>query len=157
MPFLPYLVNMRWIWICLVLIACETGKKDAVKQPDPKIPPAATKEALQDSPNAIQIRLSATKDAMVEGSLVDETTLKRALAQAKQKKGDTATVVLHLKGDTEYGMFIAVHEILEQLLQEERDSVAHMRFNDGYENLTATQRADIKRKHHLRIIEKMQR
>jgi biopolymer transport protein ExbD len=145
------------MWICLVLIACETGEKEITKQPEPKIPPAATKETLQDGPNAIQIRLSATKDAMVEGSLVDETTLKDALVKAKQTKGDTATVVLHLKGDTEYGMFTAVHQTLEQLLQEERDSVAHMRFNIGYENLTDAQRAVIKRKHHLRIIEKMQR
>lgn len=94
---------------------------------------------------------------MVEGVIVDSLELKNSIRNAKRSKGDTATVVIHLKGDTEFRMFTAVHRSLEELLQEERDSVAQLRFNADYGNLSETQQAIIKRKHHLRIIEEMKR
>lgn len=127
-----------------------------MQQPAPPLP-ANTPEVLNDNVQAIQIRLNNSTNVMVEGVIVDSLELKNSIRNAKRSKGDTATVVIHLKGDTEFGMFTAVHRSLEELLQEERDSVAQLRFNADYGNLSETQQAIIKRKHHLRIIEEMKR
>ena len=147
---------MRWLFICLVFISCNSGDKKIVKQPAPPLP-SQTNEVLRDDVKAIQVRLNNSTSAMVDGVVVESLDLKQALRKAKRSKGDTAVVVIHLKGDTEFGIFTAVHESLEELLQEERDSVAQIRFNADYANLSETQQAIIKRKHHLRIIEKMKR
>lgn len=147
---------MKWLFISLLLFSCNAGEKKIVKQPAPNVP-SKTKEVLRNNANAIQIRLNNSDQAMIEGEIVDSTDLKSSIRMAKQTKGDTATVVLHVNADTRYGMFAAVHRTLEELLQEERDSVAQLRFNAGYDLLSETQRAIIKRKHHLRLIEKMKR
>lgn len=144
------------MWVCLLLVACNSGEKKIVKQPAPTVP-YHKKERLRDDERAIHVRLNATNQAMIEGTVVDSTDLKQSLRIAKKQQGDTATVVLHLNPDTKFGMFAAVHRSLEELLQEERDSVAQARFNMNYGNLTDVQQAVIKRKHHLRIIEKMKR
>ncbi len=148
---------MRWLWLLLVLVACESGEKKITKQPAPKIPSAPKNEILRDGAASIQVRLGASEKSLIEGNVVDPNQLKSALRSAKRTKGDTATVVIHLTGDTEFGTFTRVHEVLDDLLQEERDSVAQLRFDLRYDELDETQRAVIKRKHHLRIIEKMNR
>ena len=147
---------MKWIWLFLLLISCGSGEKKITRQAAPQVP-TKTNEVLSNGPNAIQIRLSSKKEALIEGVLVDESSLKSSLQKAKKRKGDTATVVINLRGDTEFGMFSAVHQTLELLLDEERDSVSWLRFNKGYEDLSETQKGIIKRKHHLRIIENMKR
>jgi len=147
---------MKWIWTCLLLVACNSGENKMAKRPAPSVPSNKV-EILRDDERAIHVRLNATEQAMIEGTLVDSTDLKRQLRAAKKQQGDTATIVLHLNPDTEFGMFTSVHRSLEELLQEERDSVALARFNMHYGNLSETQQAVIKRKHHLRIIEKMNR
>lgn len=143
--------------MALLLIACESGEKKITKQPVPKIPPEPQKEVLKGGYDAIQIRLNDSNEALIEGNIVAPSEIESAIRLAKTNKGDTATVVIHLKGDTQFGVYSQVHESLEVLLQEERDSVAHMRFDKLYDDLSETQRAVIKRKHHLRIIEKMKR
>ena len=148
---------MRWIWIVFLLVACESGEKKITKQPAPRIPSEPKKEVLRDSKDAIHIRLNASDEAMIEGSIVTSSELESALRSAKKAKGDTATVVIYLSRKTKFGLFTNVHETLERLLQEERDSVAQVSFNSAYEHLSETQQAIIKRKHHLRIIERMQR
>ncbi len=156
MSVLKFHPGMRWLCLCLILASCNSGDKKILKQPAPPLP-SKSQEVLQDNVDAIQIRLNNSASVMVDGIIVDSLDLKNSLREAKRNKGDTATVVLHLKGDTEFGMFTAVHRSLEELLLEERDSVAQLRFNTNYGNLSETQQVIIKRKHHLRIIEKMRR
>jgi len=143
-------------WICFTIISCNSGEKKIVKQPEPTLP-AKTTEVLRDDVNAIQVRLNNSNSAMINSVIVDSIQVKSQLRLAKKEKGDTATVVLRVKGDTDFGMFATVHKSLEELLIEERDSVARLRFNTIYENLSGTQQAIIMRRHHLRIIEKMRR
>lgn len=157
MILMKYLARMKWVWLFLVLVACEAGEKKITKQPAPNIPAAPAPEILRDGKDAIQVRLGATDEALIEGELVRSTGLALALRSAKRIKGDTATVVIHLTGATEFGLFTQVHETLEQLLLEERDSVALLRFESRYEALNDTQQAVIKRKHHMRVIERMKR
>lgn len=142
--------------ILAVVFGCAGEERKPKAQPAPPMP-TRTKEVLRDSDNAIQVRLNSGNTAMIDGVIVDSIEIKRQLRIAKKEKGDTATIVLHVRGDTEFGMFANVHRSLEELLLEERDSVAQLRFNSLYENLSETQQAVIKRKHHLRIIEKMRR
>lgn len=148
---------MKWLWLIFVLMACESGDKRITSQPAPKIPSTPNKEVLSDGAASIQIRLGASDKSLIEGNVVEVNELKSALRSAKRAKGDTATVVIHLTSDTEFGTFTKVHETLEDLLQEERDSIAQLRFNLRYDELSETQMAVINRKHHLRIIEKMNR
>ena len=144
------------LFVLAVTIACTQEVKKPKTQSAPALP-AKTKEVLRDDANAIQVRLNTSNTAMINGEVVDSIQVKPQLRLAKKEKGDTATVVIHLRGDTEFGMFATVHQSLEELLIEERDSIAQLRFNTIYANLTETQQAIIKRRHHLRIIEKMRR
>lgn len=147
---------MYRLFLLLFLISCQSENKKATKQPAPPIP-VASQEVLHASDKAIHVRLGAKDALMIEGKQVSLDVLEPALRAAKKSKGDTATIVIHLKGSTNFGLFTAVHEKLEALLAEERDSVSLLRFGNHYEDLNATQQAIVKRKHHLRIIEKMQR
>lgn len=140
----------------LAIVSCSQEVKKPKAQPAPTLPGKST-EILRDDANAIVIQLNSGTSAMIDGVVVDSNLVKDQLRRAKKEKGDTATVVLHVKGDTEFGVFANVHQSLEELLLEERDSVAKRRFDALYDQLSVTQQAIIKRKHHLRIIEKMSR
>ncbi|MCR9171489.1 MAG: biopolymer transporter ExbD [bacterium] len=155
-------MNKKYVHIALacfgllILFSCNSDEKKIVKRPAPSIPSQQT-EVLRNDANAIQIRLNNTNKVMIEGTIVDSVQLKSQLRLAKRQKGDTATVVLHVKGDTDFGMFAAVHRTLDELLLEDRDSIAQLRFKTFYDNLEGSQQAIIRRKYHLRIIEKMTR
>ncbi|XOV66428.1 MAG: hypothetical protein ACFHU9_12450 [Fluviicola sp.] len=140
----------------VLIVACKSKDKKIVRQSAPSVPYEKV-EILRNDASAIHVRLNNGNQAMIEGEIVDSAQVKEQLREAKRVKGDTATVVLHLRGDTEYGMFAYVHRSLEELLLEERDSVAQLRFDTPLNNLSDVQQAVIKRKHHLRIIEKMRR
>jgi biopolymer transport protein ExbD len=142
--------------ICVLIVACESKDKKVEKQSAPSVP-SENIEILRNDANAIHVRLNSGNQAMIEGEIVDSAQVKEQLRLAKRVKGDTATVVMYLRGNTAYGMFAHVHQSLEELLVEERDSVAQLRFDTPFNNLSDVQQTVIKRKHHLRIIEKMRR
>lgn len=142
--------------LMVVLIGCAPEAKKPKAQPAPPLPEKTT-EVLRDNAESIQVYLNSGNTALIEGIEVDSTQIKAQLRHAKKTKGDTATVVLNVRGETQFGMFTAVHQSLEELLLEERDSIAQLRFEMRYDHLSETQKAIIKRKHHLRIIEKMRR
>lgn len=151
---------MKYAGILVVLIII-FGCQDDEKKPKPertKLPSVAPKpDILRDDRNAIHIRLGAGEEILVEGNSMHISGLKQALKTAKNNKGDTATVVMFLQGDTQYGVFAEVHETLEELLNSDRDSIAKLRFDTPFNDLNETQRALITRKYHHRIIEKMKR